>query len=578
MAHNRSQSPDPLDGYDIPTLKSSSTQISNDQSQSKPPTRTSTSNKASTSRSIPIRTDQTSSEAHQASSKSSVHSPILQSSSTTLSRQISSDQNPSKPSSTIQNVSTSKSGSNKATSTTSKPSKSLSEHLSGPSHPSTSSHRVGFVSQTSGSSSKPLEERLSSPPPDIVSVGAKAQSLDDIVASFRNEEIDSTTALRKIRDLTFNDFPVSEDYVSQILTIQREQIDFKREQKAKQAGKEKDTGYVEAVNEAAWAALESQVQENENELALLDSTPPPQDNVDILQAGKDALARLLSQNSKPTSSSSLLPASLLEAAPYLANLSGPTSQPGHVQKTWELKSLFASDTNLDPIVSLLSAQPFSDPLPITLLHLIVKDRFVDFEKIHASFASFSSSIHDDSKDFGSEFKLVRKEQVIRSLPVTTESQWLRVFEAWLAPLLKVYPHRQQELDSYKSQIMDYFRSAPNDPLVAIRVDKEARQKAANTPFDLGNPENFHTLLLKEMLSTRKRSSTSTFSSSTPSSKRRDTPCILWNENRCSDPCPNSRKHGYCSECGESHKAIDHQSCYSKLQKRRSEGRKRSTRS
>ncbi|KAJ3765215.1 hypothetical protein FB446DRAFT_832817 [Lentinula raphanica] len=114
----------------------------------------------------------------------------------------------------------------------------------------------------------------------------------------------------------------------------------------------------------------------------------------------------------------------------------------------------------------------------------------------------------------------RKDQVLKSVPVTSGSQWLRVFDAWTAPLLKVYSHCKIELETYKSQIMEYFRSSPYDPSVAIRIDKEARQKAANTPFDLGNPESFHTLLLKELLSARKRPSGSSSSSSSPSSKHR----------------------------------------------------------
>ncbi|KAJ3816442.1 hypothetical protein F5880DRAFT_1494293, partial [Lentinula raphanica] len=222
-------------------------------------------------------------------------------------------------------------------------------------------------------------------------------------------------------------------------------------------------------------------------------------------------------------------------------------------------------------------QPFSDPLPVSLLRLIVKDHFVDFDKVYAALVSFFSSTYDDSRDFGSEYKLVRKNQVLKSVPVSCESQWLRAFDAWTAPLLKVYPHRKIELETYKSQIMEYFRSSPYDLSVAIRVDKEARQKAANTPFDLGNPESFHTLLLEELLSARKRPSGGSSSSSSSPSKCRDTPCILWNEKRCSEPCPNNRKHGYCSECGEQHRAIDNQSCYDQLQKRHRESRKRSSR-
>ncbi|KAE9407648.1 hypothetical protein BT96DRAFT_800015, partial [Gymnopus androsaceus JB14] len=216
-------------------------------------------------------------------------------------------------------------------------------------------------------------------------------------------------------------------------------------------------------------------------------------------------------------------------------------------------------------------QPFPDPLPLSLLKLVVKDRYVDFDKVYGGFTG-PTALQDDTKDFGTEFTLVHKDQVVRSIAITTEAQWIRCFEAWLEPLLVVYPHRKEELAIYRSNIMEYFRSG--DPSIAIRIDKDARSKAANSPFDLSSQDNFRTLLLKELLhvSSKKRSvpaptSTSPASSS-HSAKRLDTPCILWNEDRCSEPCKNNRKHGYCSECGEQHKAIDSSSCYTKLTTRR----------
>ncbi|KAJ3816936.1 hypothetical protein F5880DRAFT_1633710 [Lentinula raphanica] len=87
----------------------------------------------------------------------------------------------------------------------------------------------------------------------------------------------------------------------------------------------------------------------------LDSGTSAQDSEPILQARRDALARLLASSSQPTATASMLPAALLEAAPHLAHLSGPSSLPAHVQKTWELKNLFAAESNLDPVVFLLAA-------------------------------------------------------------------------------------------------------------------------------------------------------------------------------------------------------------------------------
>ncbi|KIK50743.1 hypothetical protein GYMLUDRAFT_182314, partial [Collybiopsis luxurians FD-317 M1] len=211
-------------------------------------------------------------------------------------------------------------------------------------------------------------------------------------------------------------------------------------------------------------------------------------------------------------------------------------------------------------------QSFVDPLPRSLLQLIIKDQFVDFEKVHAAVTQ-PGLVHDDSKDFRSEYKLVRKKSEIRRLPLTTEAQWFRVFQAWLAPVLLVYPHRRNELLAYQTHITTYFCTS-SDPTVAIRMDKEMRNLAANTPTDLADSSSFHEAFLKEVLtSSRKRSAPSSVSTS---SKRQAVPCILWNKNHCpSDPCRNSRKHGVCSECGEGHRAIDVEACRTKLTARSS---------
>ncbi|KAE9396983.1 hypothetical protein BT96DRAFT_823890, partial [Gymnopus androsaceus JB14] len=207
-------------------------------------------------------------------------------------------------------------------------------------------------------------------------------------------------------------------------------------------------------------------------------------------------------------------------------------------------------------------QPFADPLPLSLLKLVVKDKYVDFDKVYGGFTS-PTALQDDTKDFGTEFTLVREDQVVWSIAATAEAQWIRYFEAWLEPLLVIYSHRKKELATYRSNIREYFHSG--DASITICIDKDARSKAANSPFDLSSQDNFRTLLLKELLQRSAPAPTSTSpASSSRSAKRLDTPCILWNGERCSEPCKNNRKHGYCSECGEQHKAIDSSTCYTKL--------------
>jgi hypothetical protein len=471
------------------------------------------------------------------------------------------------------------------------PPKPLHDRLTDPPAASTSH----FRSQHRSKPSRSLLGRISaSPAPsdnarEAEAVRAAAEAMESVLEQYRNQEIDTKQAFRAFQDHSRGDPTVVEDYVQQMLQVQRDEIDFTKQKKAvaKEKQRQQDSPEqvtaLEAARAAAWAVMERELAEND---ALLAAVNGDSDEIEIEQPGSGTVPAVASFLAQPTTSSSSkvlsgLPVSLLEAAPHLAALTTTSPMPSHVQSTWDLRLQFTLDTNVDATLSLLSAQLFADPLPQSLLRLIIKDKYVDFEKIHAAVNGFSF-LYDDSKDFGTEYKLVRKEQSIKSLPVTTESQWLRVFEAWLVPLLKIYPNRQSELTAYKAQIQELFRVTPTDPSLGIRVDREARQKASNTPFDLGNSESLRLLVLKEMLSAtskkRPAPASSTSSSRSPQ-KRHDTPCILWNDDRCSEPCPNNRKHGHCSECGEAHRAINNQSCYSKLtERRRNSGRNRPTRS
>ncbi|KAJ3737990.1 hypothetical protein EV360DRAFT_90987 [Lentinula raphanica] len=188
-----------------------------------------------------------------------------------------------------------------------------------------------------------LAARLSDDPEQALefqAVSEQARTLQEVVEQFRNEEINAMDAFKAIRDISSNDPVVSQDYVSQIMDIQRETNQSKRDKlKGKEAAISADQNAVsheDAVNEAAWASMQAQIQELDDEQSQLDSGAAPQDPEPMLQAGRDALARLLASPVKPTPTASMLPAPLLEVAPHLAHLSGPTSLPAHVQTTWEL--------------------------------------------------------------------------------------------------------------------------------------------------------------------------------------------------------------------------------------------------
>ncbi|KAJ3835120.1 hypothetical protein F5878DRAFT_664158 [Lentinula raphanica] len=287
-----------------------------------------------------------------------------------------------------------------------------------------------------------LAARLSDDPEQALefqAVSKQARTLQEVVEQFRNEEINAMEAFRAIRDISSNDPVVSQDYVFQIMDIERETNQFKRDKfKGKEAAVSADQNAVfneDAANEAAWTSMQAQIQDLDDEQAQLDTGASPQGPEPILQAGRDALVRLLSFLVKPAATTDqekyigpILSRQLQGDLPnpwflhlserYSKDAQGSLGQPRDSRDPGKLSGYqrfggcpcgipeIRGKCNLNPVVSLLAAQPFSDPLPVSLLRLIVKDRFVDFDKVYAALVSFSSSTYDDSRDFGSEYKLV----------------------------------------------------------------------------------------------------------------------------------------------------------------------------
>ncbi|KIK68816.1 hypothetical protein GYMLUDRAFT_236716 [Collybiopsis luxurians FD-317 M1] len=290
-----------------------------------------------------------------------------------------------------------------------------------------------------------------------------AEKMEQIVEQYRKSEITVMDTFHAIKDST-TDAAVAKDCLPEDPELDPDHVSAQ-----------------EAANAALWATFEA---------SLLPDTPAAPATFSNISSS--ALIKLLANSIKPSSG---LSTALLTAAPHLASLSSPISAAIHVQKTWELRALIAEESNLDPLLHSISAQSFVDPLPRSLLRLIIKDQFVDFEKVHAAVTQ-PSLVHDDSKDFRSEYKLVWKESEIRRLPLTTEVQWFQVFQAWLVPVLLVYPHYRNELLAYQTHITTYFCTS-SDPTVAIRMDKKMRNLAANTLTDLADSSSFHEAFLKE---------------------------------------------------------------------------------
>ena len=74
--------------------------------------------------------------------------------------------------------------------------------------------------------------------------------------------------------------------------------------------------------------------------------------------------------------------------------------------------------------------------------------------------------------------LVQKDQYSAKKSVKHEAKWIRVFTAWKSSVVLLFPHHQQELQSYCEMVVDLFHMAPFDPSVAIQFDVEAQDHYA----------------------------------------------------------------------------------------------------
>jgi hypothetical protein len=311
----------------------------------------------------------------------------------------------------------------------------------------------------------------------------------------------------------------------------------------------------DTATSVAWALLRAKVSHFQ--------PTSPQATLTPGNSLSDELANLLGLSG----STGAIPASVLAKAPHLSKLSDPTATDPHLEKTQDLLSVYSPQSSQDILVNKAQFAPVGDPLSRTIWRKILLDLFIDFEKLFASMDK-GYDHHDEPKDFGAGYALVKKDQAFSKRPLRTEADWIWVFGAWSAGVAFFFPHRDTELRDYRTIVMDLFRAAPTNPLVAISFDVHVRDKYSKKPFHLDDQAQLNLPLLAQMLSSPlpanpprggKRVISSQASMSGNNPKRADVPCRNWSFGMCkSEVCPNRRKHGVCCVCGEGHRAKDNE--------------------
>ena len=320
---------------------------------------------------------------------------------------------------------------------------------------------------------------------------------------------------------------------------------------------EKRKSAVEAV---AWAVLKAKLAHLEGSSSVENAQPSsdiPDDLFNFLGLSRSA--------------SGAIPSSILAVAPHLGKLSSQFKSDPHLDETRKYRNAFnKSDQVRDALINGIQLVGLAEPLPRSIWKKIAQDDFVDFEKLYASMER-GYDHKDEPKAFAEDFAIVKKDQATARRPLNTEAEWIRIFSAWEAGVVLLFPHRIGELQAYRQVVMELFRAAPGRPQLGIHFDVEVRDHYTKKPFHMDDRSQLNIPLLAQMF----RSSSSSpskgikrpSSSSAPSTKRADVPCRNWSWGKCNDPCANRRKHGVCCICGEQHRAKDNEPCFSSLQGR-----------
>ena len=413
-------------------------------------------------------------------------------------------------------------------------------------HPSSSTHSSGATGDDSS----------------LESMRARVETFRKLLEEVEAGRLDVTSFIQRLQDAgaspaEANDF--LEQFQENAVHRQRDGSPTTRE--AEPSPQDEPSILPEQSADAvAWAQLRQKVA---------DTVHGPDVSISGPSLGLGDLAKIFDlAKPRPT----VIPSDILVEAPHLQEYLRTTHAEGHLEETWKLRQLYSTEKAVDAIIDLMQRQPMPDPLPRSIWKDIILDKYVDFEKLHASMDCGYD--HDDvPKDFGGGYSIVRKDHFRAKKPVQTESEWARVARAWRHGVELLFPHRKNELTVYMEIIEELFRAAPQSPSIAICIDVEARDNYAKHPYRMDDRNRLHSSILAQMF----RAPTS---QPTSGGKRRGSPvsltskkprtiCRNWNFGYCNDDeCPYQRTHGTCYECGGNHRAKDHEECLDKLKKRR----------
>ena len=288
-----------------------------------------------------------------------------------------------------------------------------------------------------------------------------------------------------------------------------------------------------AVEEAAWAAL----------LSKLENTVPV-----TSPESSGALERVLEllASRQEISPSSSLSKSVIAVAPHLIEDEHSVFKDPYLGETQKCKIAYASQKPFENLIIKAQGRKVQEPVANSIWKLVILDKYVDFEKLYATLDP-DYNPNDEAKDLNEKFSLLEKNSISSKRPVLTEAEWMRLYDVWVSATLQFYPHRKDELASYRELVVNMFR-ASSSPIPAIKYDRDSRERYSRQPYRLDSSKDVLPFpLLSQLLSFTQSSSSSggkrrSGDTQEGRRKRSETVCQNWNLGACEgDTCHYGRR-------------------------------------
>ena len=240
-----------------------------------------------------------------------------------------------------------------------------------------------------------------------------------------------------------------------------------------------------AVEEAAWTSFRSHI-----------NTSAPALSSDASSNVLDEVFQILAQEDSP---STLLSKLVLAVAPHFADNNDSLFEDPYIYKTQKCKVAYANQKPFNNLIIVAQGRKVQEPITNSVWRLVILDKYVNFEKLYVMLDP-GYNPDDEAKELTDKFLVLEKHTISSRRPVSTEAEWIRLFDIWVSAVLHFYPHCRSELASYRDLILNMFR-ATHSPLPAIQYDRDSRERYSRQPYRLDSSKNVLPFpLLSQLLS------------------------------------------------------------------------------